>query len=149
MSIAFAVFWVLNTFTPSLSLSTAGSFGILGVIGSFLAVLLNPCGLGSPVLAIALLAGFMAKEAVIGTLAVLFSCSGAALSAVLAQQFSGAQAAALLVFVLLYTPCISTLAAIRAESGSLRFALRAAAVQTVIAYAAALVTYQLARFVTI
>ena len=61
----------------------------------------------------------------------------------------GAQAAALLVFVLLYTPCISTLAAIRAESGSLRFALRAAAVQTVIAYAAALVTYQLARFVTI
>ncbi len=149
MSIAFAVFWVLKTFTPSLSLCTDGSFGILGVIGSFLAVLLNPCGLGSPVLAIALLAGFMAKEAVIGTLAVLFSCSGAALSAVLAQQFSGAQAAALLVFVLLYTPCISTLAAIRAESGSLRFALRAAAVQTVIAYAAALVTYQLARFVTI
>lgn len=149
MSAAFAVFWVLKTFTPSLSLCTDGSFGILGVIGSFLAVLLDPCGLGSPILAIALLAGFMAKEAVIGTLAVLFSCSGAALSAALAQQFSGAQAAALLVFVLLYTPCISTLAAIRAESGSLRFALRAAAMQTVIAYAAALVTHQLARLFTI
>ena len=101
------------------------------------------------VLIIALFAGFLAKEAILGTLAVLLGCSGAALSAALQQLMDPAQAAALLVFVLLYTPCVSTLAAIRSESGSLRFMLRAAVCQMLFAYAAAFIAYQATRLFTI
>lgn len=149
MSGAFALFWVLKSFTPALSLCSDGSFGILGHLGRILTPCMRPVGLGLPVLIIALLAGFLAKEAILGTLAVLLGCSGTELSAALQHLMTPAQAAALLVFVLIYTPCVSTLAAIRSESGSLRFMLRTAAWQTMTAYAAAFVVYQIARLFTI
>ncbi len=149
MSGAFALFWILKTFTPALTRCTDGSFGILGRLGQILAPCMRPVGLGIPVLIIALFAGFLAKEAILGTLAVLLGCSGAALSAALQQLMDPAQAAALLVFVLLYTPCVSTLAAIRSESGSLRFMLRAAVCQMLFAYAAAFIAYQATRLFTI
>ena len=149
MSGAFALFWILKTFTPALTRCTDGSFGILGRLGRILAPCMQPVGLGIPALIIALLAGFLAKEAILGTLAVLLGCSGAALSAALQQLMNPAQVAALLVFVLLYTPCVSTLAAIRSESGSMRFTLRSAAFQLLTAYAAAFTVYQIARLFTI
>lgn len=95
---------------------------IAGMIGQGLSPLLNPLGI-SPKLAVALLFGFIAKEIVLGGLAVIYSTQeDAGLSQVLASQIDWVQGYSFMLFTLLYTPCLSTIAVIKAESKSLKFA---------------------------
>lgn len=120
--------------------SPAESFGAFS--GKLLAPLLKPCGLGFWQIALALICAVGAKEMAVSSLAVLYGAASApALRAILsANGFTAASAVSFLVFAVLYTPCISTLAAIRAQYGG-KYALRGAFFSLAAAYVFAMVSY--------
>lgn len=140
--VASVIVWFLNSFDTSLQLTADSSQSILSRLGVLLAPLFRPLGFGYWQIAVALLTGLMAKEAVVSTLAVLLT-AGAAVDTALAAMLSPAAAYALLVFVLLYTPCVATLAAIRRESASTSFMLRIFVYQLVVAWLLAFAVYHI------
>ncbi|MBR5382081.1 MAG: ferrous iron transporter B, partial [Oscillospiraceae bacterium] len=109
--IASVVVWFLQTFNFRLSVVSDSQDSILAVIAGFIAPIFKLHGFGDWRVVTALVAGFMAKESVVSTLSVLFG--GASIASVL----SPLSAAALLVFCLLYTPCVAAVAAVRRELG--------------------------------
>lgn len=108
--IATVVIWFLQSFDLQLNLVTDSSQSILAVISGIFVPLLKPIGLGDWRICTALISGFMAKESVVSTLGVLF---GETISTIL----SPLSAASLLVFSLLYTPCIAAIASVKRELG--------------------------------
>ena len=106
------VIWFLQNFDLQLSLTAYPQDSILARIAGDIAPLFAPLGFADWRVSTALITGFMAKESVVSTLLILFG-STAALSAALTP----AQAAPLLVFCLLYTPCIAAVAAVKRELG--------------------------------
>ena len=107
------IIWFLQNFDLQLSLTADPQSSILARIAGDISPLFAPLGFSDWRISTALITGFMAKESVVSTLVVLFG-SAAALSAALTP----AQAAPLLVFCLLYTPCIAAVAAVKRELGS-------------------------------
>ena len=107
------VIWFLQNFDLRLSLTADPQASILARIAGDIAPLFAPLGFADWRVSTALITGFMAKESVVSTLLILFG-STAALSAALTP----AQAAPLLVFCLLYTPCIAAVAAVKRELGN-------------------------------
>ena len=102
--------WFLRSFSPHFSLVQDSKDSILAMIASVLVPIFKPLGLGDWRICVSLISGFMAKESVVSTLEVLF---GGAM-----QQFMTPLAAmCLLVFSLLYTPCVAAIASIRRELG--------------------------------
>ena len=110
--IATILVWFLKSFDPHFNLVQDSQDSILALLGSILAPLLRPLGLGDWRICTALICGFMAKESVVSVLKVLFAAQGG-----LTAALSALSAAALLVFSLLYTPCVAAIAAIRRELG--------------------------------
>ena len=108
---------------------------ILAAIASVLAPLMKPVGLGDWRICTALISGFMAKESVVSTLGILFGKS-------VTTALSAASAASLLVFSLLYTPCVAAIASIRREMGP-KWAFIVIIWQCFIAWLAALITYMI------
>ena len=106
------VIWFLQNFDLQLSLTADPQQSILARIAGDIAPLFGPLGFADWRVSTALITGFMAKESVVSTLLILFG-STAALTAALTP----AQAAPLLVFCLLYTPCIAAVAAVKRELG--------------------------------
>ncbi len=136
--VASIVVWFLQTFDwhmqPLQAEEQARS--IMATLSGWLAPLFAPFGCNDWRIVTALMSGFMAKEAVVGTLGTLLGSMP--LSALLAP----AAAFALLVFCLLYTPCVAAVATIRRELGT-RWATMVVCFQCAIAWLAAFVTYQL------
>ncbi len=122
----------------------AGPATLAGRLADFLAPVFSPIGLDN-LMAIALLFGFVAKEIVIGALAVIYSASPEQLSAILADRLDGVQAMSFLLFTLIYTPCLSTIAVIRRESRDWRLTLLAIAWPLVLAWTVSFVFVQAAR----
>lgn len=91
-----------------------------GMLGQFLEPILSPIGITAQ-MAVVLVFGFVAKEIVLGSLAAMTGLQGAALSGYLAGHMSWIQGYSLMLFILLYTPCLSTVATMRTESRSLRY----------------------------
>lgn len=112
--------WFLTHFPFDAAPASAET--LAGRIAAFMAPVMAPIGLDS-LLSIALIFGFVAKEIVIGALAVIYGSSGEALSGLLAARLDWVQAYSFLLFTLIYTPCLATLAIIRQESKSWRFTL--------------------------
>ena len=131
--LATIVIWFLQSFDLHMNLVASSENSILAMVSGLLAPLLAPIGLGDWRICVALISGFMAKESVVSTLEVLFGGS-------VASMMAPAAAASLLVFSLLYTPCVAAIAAIRREMGS-KWAIGVVVWQCVIAWAAAFVTY--------
>ena len=129
--VATIVVWFLQSFDASLNLVTDSEDSILAGIAGVLVPVFKPVGLGDWRIVTALISGFMAKESVVATLELLF---GTNVSAAL----STASAASLLVFSLLYTPCVAAVAAVRRELGS-RTAVIMVIWQCAVAWMAALV----------
>ena len=125
--LASIVVWFLQTFDFRLNVVADARDSILAVIAGFLSPLFAPLGFGDWRIVTALAAGFMAKESVVSTLTVLLS--GAAVTSILTPL----SAAALLVFCLLYTPCVAAVAAIRRELGG-RWAALVVVFQCVLAW---------------
>lgn len=111
--IATIVIWFLTTFSPHLSMVSDSQNSILAVIAGFIAPVFAPLGFGDWRISIALITGFLAKESVVSSLSILFGDTTTLLTAL-----APGAAAALLVFCLLYTPCVAAIASIKRELGS-------------------------------
>ena len=111
--LATIVIWFLQTFGTHLNLVADSKDSILAVISGKLAPVFAPLGFDDWRISTALITGFMAKESVVSTLSVLFGSTEALLGVI-----TPAAAASLLVFCLLYTPCVAAIASIRRELGS-------------------------------
>ena len=129
--LATIIIWFLQTFNLCLNLVTDSRDSILAAVAGLIAPLFTPLGFGDWRISTALITGFMAKESVVATLSILFG-STASLQAVLTPL----SAAALLVFCLLYTPCVAAVASIKRELGG-KWAAVVVAGQCVIAWLAA------------
>lgn len=125
------VIWFLQTFDVRMNLAVTSEDSILAVLAGGLAPVFRPLGFGDWRICTSLLTGFMAKESVVSTLTILFG-SGAKL----AQVLSEGTALCLLVFSLLYTPCVAAVASVKRELGN-RWAVAVVFGQSVIAWMAA------------
>ena len=123
--------WFLQSFDFRLNRVDDQQLSMLAAVAGLLAPLFKPIGLGDWRICTALISGFMAKESVVSTLEILF---GAGVSTVLTPL----SAAALLVFSLLYTPCVAAIASVRRELGA-KWAAGVVVWQCVVAWAAALI----------
>ena len=130
------VIWFLQTFDLHLNIAADSKDSILALAAGSLAFLFAPMGFGDWRISTALITGFMAKESVVSTLSVLFGSTGA-----LQTVLTPLSAASLLVFCLLYTPCVAAIASIRRELGG-KWAVFVVVGQCVIAWIAAFVVYQ-------
>ncbi|MDD2220774.1 MAG: ferrous iron transport protein B [Clostridia bacterium] len=141
--------WFFSNYSFALQpTATSGEENMLQGFGKLIAPLLTPLGFGDWKAAVALMIGFLRKEAVVSTLAILYGGGGElALSSILSTVFSPAAAYSFLVFALLYTPCVATVAVMRKEGGSWRFALMSIAYQLAVAWGVAFVAYQLLSLV--
>ena len=129
--LATIVIWFLQTFGTHLNLVSDSKDSILAVISGKLAPVFAPLGFDDWRISTALITGFMAKESVVSTLSVLFGSTEALLGVI-----TPAAAASLLVFCLLYTPCVAAIASIRRELGS-KWAAGVVIGQCVVAWLAA------------
>lgn len=111
--IATIVVWFLQSFDFHFSLVADPQNSILASVASVISPIFEPLGFADWRITTSLISGFMAKESVVSTLTVLFG-SGVSISSVLGV----ASAYALLVFCLLYTPCVATIATVRHELGN-------------------------------
>ena len=130
--IATIVIWFLQTFDFPLNMAADSQSSMLAAAAGKIAPILAPLGLGDWRISTALISGFMAKESVVSTLSVLLG-AGEAVTGLL----SPLAAASMLVFCLLYTPCVAAVAAVRRELGG-KWATGVVVGQCLVAYAAAL-----------
>ena len=147
--IASIVLWfVLNTGTTGFVSDVQDSFAAM--IGHVLVPVLRPAGLGLWQVAVALISGLSAKEVVVSSFSVLFGISNVnsaagmgELSAQLTSMgFGGVNAYALMIFCLMYSPCIAAVATIKRETGSWRWTLGMVLFQLLVAWAAAVLVFQ-------
>lgn len=146
--LATMVVWFLQHFTFTLSTAPDMEHSMLGVIAGAIAPVFNPAGFGTVEASTAVLTGVMAKESVVSTLSVLAGVdpdSAQMVTALHAVFPTVLQAVSFLTFVLLYMPCVAAYAAMRREMESGRLATVAVAGQTVLAWAAATLVFQVGR----
>ena len=110
--IATIVIWFLQTFDTRLNIVTDSQDSILAMVAGWIAPIFAPLGFGDWRISTALITGFMAKESVVSTLSVLFGSTAA-----LTSMLTPLSAMSLLVFCLLYTPCVAAIASVRRELG--------------------------------
>lgn len=111
--VASVIVWFLQSFNFRLSLVSDSQDSILAVIAGVIAPVFKPLGFGNWKIVTSLIAGFMAKESVVSTLSVLIGSTSGLLSII-----TPVGAAALLVFCLLYTPCVAAIASVKRELGA-------------------------------
>ena len=138
--LATIIVWFLTTFSPHLNMVTESKDSILAGIAGVIAPVFAPLGFGDWRISTALITGFIAKESVVSTLSILFGTTTA-----LTSLISTKAAAALLVFCLLYTPCIAASASIRRELGQ-KWAIGVVILQCAIAWVCAFAMYHLLMF---
>ncbi len=137
------IIWLLNNLPPNVP--PASQQTISGIIGQLSQPILGPLGI-NPQLAVALIFGFVAKEIVLGGLAVIYSQKdNASLMGTIAHQIDWVQAYSFMLFTLLYVPCLSTVAAIKTESKSTKFAWMSVAWSVGLAWVTCFIFYQSAR----
>lgn len=132
--------WFLQTFSLRLNIVTDSKDSILAMISGLIAPLMHPMGLGDWRIATALITGFLAKESVVSTLSILFGKTST-----LVSSMTSLSAASLLVFCLLYTPCVAAIASIKRELGG-KWALTVVILQCVVAWIAAYIVYLIGGF---
>lgn len=111
--LATIIIWFLQTFNMRLNIVTDSQDSILAMIAGWISPIFAPLGFGDWRISTALITGFMAKESVVSTLSILFGTTE-----MLLQAITPLAAACLLVFCLLYTPCVAAIASIKRELGT-------------------------------
>jgi ferrous iron transport protein B len=135
--------WLCNNLPYGLPPASTGT--ISGMIGQITQPILAPLGINTQ-LSVALIFGFIAKEIVLGGLAVIYGTQNdAGLSSAIAAQIDWVQAYSFMLFTLLYVPCLSTVAVIKAESKSVKFATLSVVWSLGLAWVVSFVFYQGAR----
>nr|WP_296011337.1 ferrous iron transport protein B [uncultured Blautia sp.] len=135
--IATIVIWFLQNFDTGFNMVSDSQESILAMAAGVLAPIFIPVGFGDWRIVTALISGFMAKESVVSSLTVLFGSTQ-----MLQGSLTTVGAASLLVFCLLYTPCVAAIASVKRELGG-KWAAAMVIGQCVIAWAAAFVVYQI------
>ena len=135
--------WLLTHLPPSAAPASTDTYA--GMIGGVLHPLFAPIGINEQ-LTIALIFGFIAKEIVIGALAVIYGLGGDALSSALGHQLDWVQAYSFMLFTLLYTPCLATVATLQSESKQTRFTVLSLAWSLGLAWLVSFAFYQGARW---
>lgn len=130
--IATIIVWFLQSFDFRLNQAADSHESILAAVSGMLVPLFVPLGLGDWRIVTSLISGFMAKESVVSTLEVLFGAEGG-----IAAAITPAAAASLLVFCLLYTPCVAAVASVKRELGA-KWAITVVLWQCAVAWLAAL-----------
>ncbi len=133
--VATLIIWILQSIDFNFHMVVDSEDSMLAVIAGAFAVIMKPVGLGSWQICTSLISGFMAKESVVSTLAVLFDGD-------VTQVLTGLQAMSMLIFSLLYTPCVAAIAAIKRELGT-KWAVSVVFWQCLVAWLASLAVYQI------
>lgn len=129
--------WVITSLPPGATgLDTIG-----GQIGQFLSPVMQPIGI-DPYLTLALIFGFIAKEVVLGSLAVIYGLKAASVGAHIAETITFAQGYSFCIFCLLYTPCLTTIATILNEAKSWKFTLFSLGFSLILAWVCSFIFYQ-------
>ena len=139
--IATIVVWFLQSFDLHMNMVTDSADSILAAISGILVPIFRPLGMGDWRICTSLISGFIAKESVVSTLEVLFGGS-------IGTMISSLTAASILVFSLLYTPCVAAIASVKRELGA-KWAVGVVIWQCVIAWIAALIVHLIGLFVGI
>jgi len=137
---ASVLLWGLANLPPGIAYASRDS--ILGKAGALIAPAFRPAGFGEWEPAVALVAGIMAKEAVVSTLGVLYGAGREGLTNVLRATFTPLSAYAFMVMSLIYIPCAATIAVIRRETGSWRWTIFATGYTIVLGWLMATLVYQ-------
>ena len=140
------VLWLLQSFDFSLRMVDDPTQSMLGVLGSVIAPIFAPCGFGFWQAAVALLTGLVAKEMVVSSLSMFYGFSLTAASGEVAAAMTGftpLSAFAMLVFILLYVPCVAAVSTLFKEMGNRKWAWFSIAWQVGCAYAVSLLVYQI------
>ena len=135
--------WAMTNFPSDVPPASIGTYA--GQIGALFAPILDPLGINNQ-LAIALIFGFVAKEIVVGALAVIYGLQGDALMVQMATQIDWVQAMSFMLFTLIYTPCLSTIATLKSESKSSLFMWLSIVWSLGLAWVVSFVFYQSARW---
>lgn len=139
--VATIIIWFLQTFDLRFNIVAESKESILAILAGYITPIFNPLGFGDWRISTALISGFMAKESVVSTLSILYGSTQSLL-----MSLSTPAALSLLIFCLLYTPCIAAIAAIKRELNG-KWALIVVFGQCLIAWLAAFVVYHLILFV--
>lgn len=134
--VATIVIWFLQTFDTRLNVVSDAKYSILAIISGKIAPIFEPLGFSDWRVSTALISGFMAKESVVSTLSVLFGSTKNIISAM-----SPVSALSLLVFCLLYTPCVAAVSSVKRELG-VKWAIGVVIEQCLVAWLVSFVVYQ-------
>lgn len=137
--VATIVIWFLQSFNPHLGLAADPQDSMLAKVAGFIAPVFSPLGFGDWRVVTALITGFMAKESVVSTLTILTEGN-------IAGLIGRAAAISLLVFCLLYTPCVAAVASVKRELGR-KWALLMVLLQCSVAWIVAFVIYSIFKLV--
>jgi ferrous iron transport protein B len=133
------IMWILSSFGPAgLGVSVDESFA--AILGKFFEPVFLPLGFSWQIVT-GLIFGFLAKEAVIQSLSIVYAVENLALETALLGSITPLTAVALMVFVLLYIPCLATIGAIKKETGSWKWTGFSVVYQLVLAYIVALLVF--------
>ncbi|MDR0981447.1 MAG: ferrous iron transport protein B [Methanocalculaceae archaeon] len=136
---AVLLIWLLATLPYGVEYGSSES--VIGMIGSAIAPIFVPLGWGIPEAAVAVLMGLLAKETVVASFGTLFGVGEEMLGSTLAGVFTPLSAYSLMVFVLLYMPCLAAMLMVKQET-SWRFAAGAAVLMCVVAWIVSCIVYQ-------
>ena len=141
--VATVLVWFLQTFDMRLNVVDDSANSILATLGRLVAPVFAPLGFGDWRMVTALVSGFTAKEAVVGTLGVILGVGTDQLTTALHSLFTVASASSFLAFCLLYTPCVAAVATIRRELNSGWKAFGVVMLQCVVAWIVAFLVYRI------
>ena len=131
--------WALTHFPMDVPIASELTYS--GQLGKWLSPIFQPIGINEQ-LVIALIFGFIAKEIVIGALAVIYGVEGTALAHHLYSNVTQVQAISFMIFTLIYTPCLSTIATLKNESKNLSFVIYSVSWALLLAWVFSFIFYQ-------
>ncbi len=138
------VIWALTYIGPD-GVNVKINQSFIHILGEAVSPIIAPLGFGTWQAGATLIPGFLAKEVIISSMAILYSSSEDGLVHVIQQQFTPLSAYAFMIFILLYVPCISTVATIRKETCSWKWTLFALIYPIITAYGLTLAFYQISK----
>lgn len=138
------IIWLLSYFGPhGVNVEMDESF--LAIIGGAFGVLFVPLGFGTWQAGASLISGFLAKEVIVSTMAIIYGVSESVLSSAMTTHFNPLSAYTFMAFVLLYMPCLATVGAIKRETQSAKWTIFATLYPFVVAYIVALVIHSIGK----
>lgn len=139
---ASVILWFLQNYTIGFEVAKTADQSLLATLGKLIAPLFTPLGFGNWVASVSLLSGMAAKEMIISTMSVLLSGVEGSFTEAISVIFTQASAFSFVLFVLLASPCMAAIAAMKKELGNWRDFLFALVYQFGIAYIISLLAYQ-------